>query len=319
MPIVIKIAQSSNELKETLNFRYKVTKESKSKPVGLFERSLKICDHFDSYPDTVNSVAYVEGDCVANLRAIKYNPDECANNSEYDFSGSFDQLKSNIFLIDIVTISKDFKKLDLLFTEMLKSLLSYLYVHGGKYLFFYSPAEYKEKLKNLGFSSLQAEMSDSKVRENAFGPFVIDLESYNKKNLEKVLDKEILKFSDVFYRTIFFAGEIIVLEGEKGTSAYLVETGEVEIVTIKNEKLISLGVLREGSLIGEIAMATGDRRTASIIAKTMTSCMAFDRAEFVKNMYENPSKSLDVLKIFSKRLNSANQRMATIQRSSVGE
>lgn len=319
MPIVIKIAQSSNELKETLNFRYKITKENKSKLVSLFERSLKISDHFDSYPDTVNSVAYVEGECIANLRAIKYTPIECSNNSEYDFSGSFDQLKSNVFLIDIVTISKKFKNLDLLFTEMLKSLFSYLYLQGGRYLFFNSPSEYKEKLKTLGFVSLKAEIINSKSGADRFVPFVIDLESYNKKNLEKVIDKEILKFADVFYQTIFFAGEIIVLEGEKGTSAYLVETGEVEIVTIKNEQIVSLGILGEGSLIGEVAMATGARRTASIVAKTMTSCMAFDRSAFVKNMYENPSKSLDVLKIFSKRLNTANQRIASSQRSPISE
>ena len=97
MPIVIKIAQSSNELKETLSYRYRVNKENSSKLVGLFEKSLKISDHFDSYPDTVNSVAFVNGECVANLRAVKYSPLDCINNSDYDFSGSFSQLKSNPF------------------------------------------------------------------------------------------------------------------------------------------------------------------------------------------------------------------------------
>lgn len=311
MPIVIKIAQSTNDLKETLNFRFRVNKENKSKLVGLFEKSLKISDHFDSYPDTVNSVAYIDGECIANLRAIRYTPSECFNNSDYDFSGSYAQLKSNTFLIDIVIISKKYKKLDLLFNEMLKSLLSYINVHGGKHLFFYAPSEYKEKLKLIGFNALKVEIEDVAVKQEISIPFVIDIENYSKKNMEKVLDKEILKFSDVFYRTIFFAGELIMLEGEKGSSAFLIESGEVEIVTTKNEELISLGILKEGSLIGEIAMATGERRTASIIAKTMTSCMAFDRTEFIKNMYQNPSKSLDILKIFSKRLKTANQRIAS--------
>lgn len=319
MPIVIKIAQSSNELKETLSYRYRVAKESTSKLVGLFEKSLKVSDHFDSYPDTVNSVAYFNGDCIANLRAIKYGPLECINNSNYDFSGSFYQLKSSLFLIDIAIISKDFNKLDILLTEMLSSLFSYIYLNGGKYVFFHAPIHYKERLRKLGFSSLQAEIEDIQIKKDDYVPLIIDLEIYNRLKFEKVLDKEILKFSDVFYRTIFFAGEIVLLEGEKGTSAYLIESGEVEILTIKNDKVISLGFLREGSLIGEIAMATGETRTASIIATSITSCMAFDRSEFVKNMYENPSKSLDILKIFSKRLKTSNQRIAAIQPSTISE
>ncbi len=319
MPIVIKIAQSSNELKETLSYRYRVNKENSSKLVGLFEKSLKISDHFDSYPDTVNSVAFVNGECVANLRAVKYSPLDCINNSDYDFSGSFSQLKSNPFLIDIVIVSKDYNKLDILFTEMLCALFSYIYLKGGKYVFFNAPSDRVEVLKKLGFTSLRAEIANTDAINDKNIALVIDLETFKKKNFEKVLDKEILKFSDVFYRTIFFAGEIVVLEGEKGTSAYLIESGEVEIVTIKNEQIISLGSLREGSLIGEIAMATGERRTASIIATSITSCMAFDRSEFVKNMYENPSKSLDILKIFSKRLKSSNQRIATIQPTTINE
>ena len=99
----------------------------------------------------------------------------------------------------------------------------------------------------------------------------------------------------------------------------MIESGEVTIVTVKNEQLISLGTLKEGCLIGEIAMATGARRTASIIATTITSCLAFDRSEFVKNMYQNPSKSLEILKIFSKRLSTANQKIASSQHLSISE
>jgi CRP-like cAMP-binding protein len=57
-------------------------------------------------------------------------------------------------------------------------------------------------------------------------------------------------------------------------------------------------------------MVTNEPRTASIIAKTFMSCLAFERKSFLRLMYLHPDKSLDLFKLFSKRLSVVNSRLA---------
>jgi CRP-like cAMP-binding protein len=123
-----------------------------------------------------------------------------------------------------------------------------------------------------------------------------------------------MRFQEVFYCSVFEAGEVIVAQGEKGSTAYLIEDGEVEVLIKGKDQLIPISTIGRGQLIGEIAMVTNEPRTASVISKTVTSCIAFDRSEFMRLLYSQPHRSLDIFKIFSKRLSESNRRLAEVGR-----
>jgi CRP-like cAMP-binding protein len=74
--------------------------------------------------------------------------------------------------------------------------------------------------------------------------------------------------------------------------------------------LKSIRTLSAGQLIGEVAMLTNDTRTASIVTKTKCPCVSFERAEFMKLLYAEPHRSMDIFKIFGKRLSESNKRLA---------
>ncbi len=78
--------------------------------------------------------------------------------------------------------------------------------------------------------------------------------------------------------TRFLKGSVIVREGEKGDTMYLIKTGAVSVwTTDKGGKAHNLTELREGDFFGEIALATSRPRVANITAIENTELVAFSR------------------------------------------
>ncbi len=71
-------------------------------------------------------------------------------------------------------------------------------------------------------------------------------------------------------RIDFAAGEVIFREGDPPTTAFLVESGEVQICTFQGQDPIVLGQLGPGDLLGEMAVIDASPRTAT--AKALTAC-----------------------------------------------
>lgn len=78
--------------------------------------------------------------------------------------------------------------------------------------------------------------------------------------------------------TRFLKGSVIVKEGEKGDTMYLIKTGGVSVwTTDKSGKAHNLTELREGDFFGEIALATSKPRVASVTAIENTELVVFSR------------------------------------------
>lgn len=73
-------------------------------------------------------------------------------------------------------------------------------------------------------------------------------------------------------------GDIIITEGEQGSSLYVVASGQVKVYTRgprgENVLLASLG---EGDFFGEVGVLTGKPRTATITAATRTELLRLDK------------------------------------------
>ncbi len=76
----------------------------------------------------------------------------------------------------------------------------------------------------------------------------------------------------------FTAGQTVFREGDPPDVAYLVEAGEVEILSIRDGQQVSLAVLKEGDLLGEMAVIDDAPRTATAIARSHCVLLPIDRA-----------------------------------------
>ena len=90
--------------------------------------------------------------------------------------------------------------------------------------------------------------------------------------------------SDKLYTQAFSTDTHIFSEGEKGTVAYAIESGLVEISTVNNNKHDSLGILTPGQIFGEMALIDDEPRTATAIAIKDTVLTVISREQLMERL-----------------------------------
>jgi cAMP-dependent protein kinase regulator len=95
--------------------------------------------------------------------------------------------------------------------------------------------------------------------------------SFEEGVLEEILSSTTLRSYD--------EGDIIVTEGEQGSSLFLIVSGEVKVFT-KGERgeHLPLAELGPGDFFGEVSLLTGKPRTATITAKSPVAAIELGRA-----------------------------------------
>ena len=86
------------------------------------------------------------------------------------------------------------------------------------------------------------------------------------------------------HRAEFRAGSTIFAENDEPTTAFLIESGEIEVSTRQRGEHTVLGVLGPGMLLGEMAVIDNSRRTAT--ARALTTCVLtpIDRRQFAERL-----------------------------------
>lgn len=105
-------------------------------------------------------------------------------------------------------------------------------------------------------------------------------------------------------------GEMVFRAGEPSEHLYIVHKGQVKIYRLSEsgkEQLIR--VMEPGDFLGELALFTND--SLSSYAETMsdTEICAIHKSDMQELLLTNPSISLKILEVFSKRLNEAEKNM----------
>lgn len=72
----------------------------------------------------------------------------------------------------------------------------------------------------------------------------------------------------------FSKNEVIFREGDEATDAYVIESGQVEILASDGGKSVVLATLGPDSVFGEMAIIDGGRRSATAVAKEKTRVIA---------------------------------------------
>ena len=82
-------------------------------------------------------------------------------------------------------------------------------------------------------------------------------------------------------------GDLIFREGSKAVNCFVITQGKVRILkkTHKGEN-IPLGLVKAGEFLGEMAMLSGERRSASAVALTKVKAIVINHAEFVALLRE---------------------------------
>jgi CRP/FNR family cyclic AMP-dependent transcriptional regulator len=103
----------------------------------------------------------------------------------------------------------------------------------------------------------------------------------------------------------FRSGETIFKEGESGTKMYVVKEGEVEL-SVHGKVIAELGT---GSILGEMVLLDRKPRSATARAKTRCELFSIDQEQFLALVRQNPSFSLDIMRVLADRLRSMDEKV----------
>jgi len=88
------------------------------------------------------------------------------------------------------------------------------------------------------------------------------------------------------YLITFTSGQIIFLEGDDSQDLYILVAGQVGV--FKGDKKIR-EITDEGSVFGEVSFFLGDRRTASVKAKTKVEVIRITKEEITRFLDDCPA------------------------------
>ena len=101
----------------------------------------------------------------------------------------------------------------------------------------------------------------------------------------------------------FARGDVITKQGNVAHWLYIISFGEAEVLFEPPNGGMPrvVGTIRAGEFFGEMALLSGDARTATVIAKTDVECYRLDRAAFQALLGARPELAEEVKRVVSSR------------------
>lgn len=133
--------------------------------------------------------------------------------------------------------------------------------------------------------------SGARSPEAPHGPEAADAAAMfqSERNTMRILD-----------RKVFAAGDAIFRAGQPGYSAYLVQSGRVDLVReTPDGEVTHLRSIGPGEVFGELALLTGGNRQASAIAKEAVTCEAIGATQFSALLNSSPAVVRALMRIYA--------------------
>jgi len=100
---------------------------------------------------------------------------------------------------------------------------------------------------------------------------------------------------------VFAPGEMVIRAGDQGSSMFVVHNGRVQVQVTENGKARNVAVLNEGDFFGEMALFTGEPRTANVVALEETEVLEIGHAAMKPLFESNPDLAESISYIIAER------------------
>ena len=97
-------------------------------------------------------------------------------------------------------------------------------------------------------------------------------------------------------------GTIIFHQGETGHTMYIILQGSVEIYLEEDIREISLARRGQGDFLGEMALLTQEKRSASARAIGPVRLLSLDKKNFLRRVQEDPTIAMRLVAMLSSRI-----------------
>jgi len=108
-------------------------------------------------------------------------------------------------------------------------------------------------------------------------------------------------------------GEIIVRQGDKGDSMFVIQEGKVEVLVERDGNETRLRIAGEGEFMGEMAIFERVDRSATLRAMGRVRVLTIDKKNFLRRVHEDPSLAFQIVKTMSGRIRELSDEIARLK------
>ncbi|WP_068317053.1 cyclic nucleotide-binding domain-containing protein [Polycladidibacter hongkongensis] len=139
-----------------------------------------------------------------------------------------------------------------------------------------------------------------------------ELEALRQVPLFSVLDDRKLRLlAFISERSLYLAGEPLCEQGEDGSEAYIVLSGEIA-VEVNHVTVAHMG---PGSVLGEIAVLCDVPRTATLLASDDAEVLRISKDNLLELLEEFPQIAVAMTKELAARLEATSRELAQARKS----
>lgn len=101
---------------------------------------------------------------------------------------------------------------------------------------------------------------------------------------------------------IYHDGEVIVRQGDVGDALFVIQEGQLEILSERQGKELRIRIAGKDELVGEMAVFEREVRSATVRALGEARVLTLDRKNFLRRINEDPSLAFRVVETMSRRV-----------------
>lgn len=112
---------------------------------------------------------------------------------------------------------------------------------------------------------------------------------------------------------VYHDGEIVVRQGDRGDTMFVIQEGEVEILVDHDDRQIPIRRAGVGELIGEMAIFEHEPRSATVRAVGSARLLTIDKNNFLRRISEEPVIAFRIVRAMSQRIRELSEQVAELK------
>lgn len=116
--------------------------------------------------------------------------------------------------------------------------------------------------------------------------------------------------SRILFVNSYYRNQVIFQEGDRGDALYIILKGKVKVCLFDDEgREYVLDIVHKDGFFGELALIDDLPRSANAVAMESSDLLVVKRQDFLRLLIENPIIAVEILKVLSRRLRVADERI----------
>ena len=108
-------------------------------------------------------------------------------------------------------------------------------------------------------------------------------------------------------------GEVIIHQGDVGECMFVIQEGQVEVLSEVDGRELRLAVRKEGDFFGEMSIFERETRSATVRALGPARVLTVDKKNFLRRIAADPSLAFRIVQTMSSRIRELSADVARLK------